>query len=51
MPKVFSGYDNYKSYSEWYKKWVIRKDSNNNLIDRYGANFHPPKYEEKGWVK
>lgn len=50
MPKVFSGYDNYKSYNEWYKKWVIRKDSNNNLIDRYGANFHPPKYEEKGWV-
>jgi len=51
MPKVFAGNDNYKPYSEWYKKWVDRKDSDNNLIDRYGKNFHPPKFvfnEEKG---
>lgn len=53
MPKVFAGNDNYKPYSEWYKKWVKRKDSTNNLIDRYGENFHPQKHvfnEEKGWT-
>jgi len=50
MPKVFSDKsNNYYYYSYWYKKWVKRKENN----DNYGKNFHPPKYvfnEEKGWT-
>ena len=41
MPKVFSDKsNNYYYYSYWYKKWVKRKENN----DNYGKNFHPPKY-------
>lgn len=50
MPKVFAdSNNNYKSYSEWYKKWI----KENKINDTYGEDFHPPKYvfkEEKGWT-
>lgn len=55
FPKVFFDDNfNYKPYNKWYKKWVERRDNNNDLIDRHGIKFHPPKYilnEEKGWEK
>jgi hypothetical protein len=54
MPKVFADRsNNYKTYSSWYKEWCERKGSDNNLIDQYGKNFHPPKSvfnKEKGWI-
>ena len=50
MPKVFAdSNNNYKSYSEWYRKWI----QENKIDDKYGEDFHPPKYvfnEEKGWT-
>ena len=50
MPKVFAdSNNNYKSYNEWFKKWV----QENKINDKYGKDFHPPKYvfnEEKGWT-
>jgi hypothetical protein len=54
MPKVFADRsNNYKTYSTWYKEWCERRGSDNNLIDKYGKNFHPPKSvfnKEKGWI-
>lgn len=54
MPKVFAdNNNNYKPYNNWYKEWVERRDRNNNIIDQYGQNFHPPKYvfnQENGWT-
>ena len=54
MPKVFSDFNNnYKPYSKWYKEWTERRDSENNIIDTYGSQFHPPKNvfnTEKGWT-
>lgn len=50
MPKVFAdSNNNYKSYGEWYKKWI----KENKVDDKYCEDFHPPKYvfnEEKGWT-
>lgn len=50
VPKIFAdGNNNYKSYSEWYRKWI----QENKIDDKYGEDFHPPKYvfnEEKGWT-
>jgi hypothetical protein len=55
MPKVFAdNNNNYKPYNNWYKEWIERRDSNNDLIDKNGKKFHPPKYifnEEKGWSR
>lgn len=54
MPKVFADRsNNYKTYNSWYKEWCERRGSDNNLIDQYGKNFHPPKSvfnKEKGWI-
>lgn len=54
MPKVFADRsNNYKTYSSWYQEWCQRRGSDNNLIDQYGKNFHPPKSvfnKEKGWI-
>lgn len=54
MPKVFADRsNNYKTYSSWYKEWCERRGSDNNLIDQFGKNFHPPKSvfnKEKGWI-
>jgi hypothetical protein len=47
MPKVFADKkDNYKSYGEWYKKWI----KENKVDDKYCQDFHPPKYVFKGWT-
>lgn len=49
MPKVFAdSNNNYKSYAEWYKKWI----KENKMDDKYCKDFHPPKYvfkEKEGW--
>jgi hypothetical protein len=50
MPKIFAdSSNNYNHYSNWYKKWVDRKENDH----KHGESFHPPKYEfneEKGWT-
>ena len=48
MPKVFADKQhNYKTYKEWYKKWVAIPENN-----QYGNDFFPPKYKpENGYPK
>lgn len=44
MPKVFlDNNNNYKPYRQWYSEWTTNRDNN----DKYGSNFHPPKYIQK----